>query len=211
MSKDRSTVVSIVPFALSEYKPGLFPAKYEIPAAASMDDPEILVVRGCYFFVDVPEHPQRSFKIETSSEKLAHSIVFDFLDSQLAIDRDTNAMPGIFYIPEEVPKSMIKQGFRKELAQAKENQTNWFLNLVKMADDDFQMARKHEVVSGVQRQAARALGLERDWLLDIQKINQIATKTCPVCTSQILEKSIVCPTCRAILNDSEYKKFSFAA
>lgn len=211
MSRDESTVVSIVPFAISEYKPGLFPPKYEIPASPSFDEPQCLVVAGCHYFVDVPDSAQKSFKVLVNSESLASSIVLDFLESQLARDKNESAEPGIFFIPERVTPGMLKVQYKGLIEEAKQKQTNWFIKLVKLADDDYEKARRHEVVSDTQRFAARALGLDKPYLLDLSTVAEAARITCPVCTTKIPAEAIICPTCRAVLNEQKAKQFKFAA
>jgi hypothetical protein len=211
MSKDRSTVVSIVPFEINEYKPGLNPPSFFFEKCEDPTEPVCLIIEPNWFYVPVPDHPQKNFRIEVNSESLADSICRDFLNSQLARDTDSDAEPGIFWVPEAATPSIINGNYREELNHAKARQERWFIALVKMADDDYERTRRHETISDFQRHAARALNLERPWILDSTTIKRSATKTCPVCTAQVLAESIVCPTCKAILDEQKYKTFKFAA
>src|SRR2546422_642883 len=84
----KSTLVSIVPFPIIEFKPGIYPGKFEIGASKN-GVPEILVIGDSIYHVEIDEN--RKITVDCPSEKLAASIVEDYIISNLAFSRELDA------------------------------------------------------------------------------------------------------------------------
>ena len=196
-----ATVVSIVPFNMEEYKPGIYPGFFQIPAC--VDEPQILVVGESIHFIEVD--PDRSVPVTNPPYKVAKSIVDDYISSSL--QADSTAGPGLFWKVGKYTLEMVKKECKEELEDARRRQTAWFLNLVKLADDDWEKTRQHKFISDLQRFAARALNLDRPWLIEV---SNLTTKRCPACGNNTTESIVVCPTCRCILDKEKYDTLQFA-
>jgi len=206
------TVVSILPFPITETKPGLIVGYYAMPAAKK-DDFEILVVYPTHFPLYV-DQTRGSVPIPVPSDQLAQSVVDDFINSQMGIKRDAEepAYPGLFFVLGKRDKEYIKKEHADALLEARTAQKNWFLRLVHLADDDWQRYRQHKTISDLQRFAARDLGLDRPWLLLVaDKPQAPGVKTCPACQMSVHEMAAICPSCRCVLNEKLYKSFQFAS
>lgn len=199
------TIVSLVPFELKEFKPGLFPAQYVIPAAKA-DDFEILVVDDAIHYVYV-DMDRGNIKLKASANEIAKAVVDDFVRGCLAVDED--AIPGLFWIEGAKDKKRITIEHVMELGAARRRQINWFKRLTEMADDDWERTRQHKAISDLQRYAAKYLKLQRPWLIDLTA-NMASSAVCPSCQMTIHPEVVVCPHCRLILRPEQYKKLSFA-
>lgn len=202
----KSTLVSIVPFPIVEFKPGIYPGFFEIPPCKS-EIPEILVISDSVYHVEIDEN--RTITVKCPSEDIAKSIVDDYIVSNLAYSVDEDAAPGFMYKSGEfdLPTVMIK--FSGEINELKKRQLRWFGKLVEMADDDWERSRQHKFISDMQRHAAKALKLDRPWLI-VPQPNTLTILKCPACQSIIPPEAIVCANCRCILNMEKYKTLQFA-
>lgn len=195
MSERKVTVVSIVPFLIEEFKPGIYPGFFSIPASKN-EFPEILHVGESVFHVEIDE--SRSITVKCSPDEIARSLVDDYVTANLEYSIEKNAKPGLFWLPEEYSVVDVVAKFPNKIEEAKVSQKNWFLSLVKLADDDWEKSRQHKFISDMQRFAARALGLTRPWII-VPKV-EVASIKCFACKSDIAPNTIVCPHCKFIVD-----------
>lgn len=196
-------VVSVFPFAINEDKPGVIPRYYHIPPV-KQGDIEILKIGSTMMLIDLADRPEK-LKVDVSPAIIATSLIRDFATSQLAYDSES--APGLFAVSGQgLTKDKIKKEYPEEIERARQRQNNWFRKLVFLADDDWSKYHQHRLVSNLQRIAAKNLGLEREWLVDVAP-----PKACPACGSSLPNANVaVCFRCGAVINESLAKTFKFA-
>lgn len=203
MADTACTLVSLVPFELREEKPGVFPSLYVIPNAKDSDF-EVLVIEEAtttmYVGLD-----KGNIILPLKSREVANALVKDYCIAQLAYN--DNAMPGLFFVEGRHDKKSIAANFPKELAIARTKQLNWFMALVRLADDDWAKYHRHATVSRLQRYACAALKLEREWAVEV-KMEDI--KLCPGCMTQVHPLAAICASCHTIINEEAFKKLKRA-
>ena len=202
-----ATVVSIVPHEIKSDMPTVHPGDFVIPASDGKT-PVVLVVKEAghdvYMGSDRTPH---SMRVKIPAYDVARAIVEQYLHSVIATA--DNAQPGIFWVPGEYDADMIELSFPKEMQNARIQQKNWYLELVKMADDDWTKSNhRHSAISNLQRMAADFLGFKREWV-DAVKTNPelLNLVPCPACTTVISRAALLCPNCKTILKPEEYKKY----
>lgn len=202
----KSTIVSVIPFPLVEVKPGIYPGKFEIPAAGP-DSFQLLVIGNSKYHVEVDEG--RTITVTAESEDIAKSIIEDYVIAQIGFSREEDTAPGIFWVPGEHDQTSILIKYSIQLQGAKDRQDRWFKKLVQVADDDWERSRQHRAISDVQRYAAKSLGLDKPWIIAPIPMT-ISTLKCVACQSLVTPETIVCPSCKCILNPEKYKNLQFA-
>lgn len=204
-SRDKSTVFSIVPFVVGpEFKPGLYPGVFTIPACTDEMIPSRLVVGVSSHLMYIPD--QSPVRIITPSYQVANSIVRDYLDGQLFTAPD--AYPGVCWIQGDVSTADFVEKNTVAHERIRRVQRNWFLNLVKKTSDDWNKFHSYRVVSGPARIAARLLNLDPEWLKD-EEIALVQMR-CPACGMMNDPNNAVCAHCRCVLNAEKFKKLVFA-
>ena len=221
-----STVVSIVPFEILEEKPGLYPGVFKISASLNKNDkkvdqieraltpdwlevvPQLLHVKESIHYIEVDI--DRSISVSNPSYRVANSIVEDYVSSQLGVKPESqeNRGPGLFFVTGKLTLSQVIKDCANELKKAKERQDNWFRDMVTIADDDWERFHQHRTITDMQRYAAKALKLDRPWIVNLPDAT-ISTK-CPACASLLQPGVIICANCRCIINKEEYAKLQFA-
>ena len=206
------TVASLIPWPLSEFKPGLLPGHYHIPKSDTKVPQCIYISNKTIHYVYLDD-VRGSLPARDPSDEVAASIVRDYNSSQIGVDE--GAKPGLFWIPGYHEPQEIVLNFADQLVMAYESQNKWFLNLSRMADDDWTRYRKHNVISDFQRTAAALIGWdpeEHEWMR--AEIKQQGPKEemhlCPACNSPVSERAILCSVCKCILKPEEFKKLTFA-
>jgi hypothetical protein len=202
---DKSTVISIVPFELVEFKPGIYPGTFRIPKCLNSDEPVLFQVGSSTHVIHVPDG--ESIRVETPSYVMAKAIVDDFMDGQMWIS--PTARPGLTYIQGTITLPVLKTTQSDILDQLKKQQKAWFVNLCNHTSDEWRQYHSTRVVSDVARFAAKFLGLEPEWLT--AEIAGFESIKCPACRTLCSTDAIVCAQCRAILKPEQYKKLVFAA
>lgn len=206
---DSASVISIVPIAINERKP-MLPAEFRF-LPARVEEPFILLLGKGINDIYVGEGrghygPDRSvIRVPIDAEVVAESIVTDWVDVQYGIMKP-HAVPGLFWMPGEVTIEQLIGS--EELQRADHYQLNWFKNLVKLADDDWNKYRQHKTISDIQRYAAGFLKLERPWLLDTEIVQ--AMSECPSCFEKVNPRAIVCSHCRFVLDKPRYDRAQFS-
>lgn len=210
----KSTLVSLVPFSISEFKPGLIPGQFDIPASVN-GEPQCLVIGESIYYVWID--PERgNLRITDPSYKVAKSICDDYNSAQ--IEASLEAYPALFWVLGVYTAEEIKKKFPEKIEEARAKQWNWFVQLVKLADDDWEKTRQHYSISDMQRYAAKAIdpsnSRQRPWLLvnpnDIPGAEKIPTTLCPACASDIATTAIICRYCQFVLDEEKYSKMKFA-
>jgi hypothetical protein len=197
------TVVNLLPRDILEEKPHMLPGAYLIPAA-KWGSVAILHVEEAIHYVPNPliddGKPGSSIKQITPPREVARSLCEDYNCAHVATG-DT-AGPSLFWVEGRLTANEIKQYHKDKLEKARASVKAWFHNLCAMADADFTKNRNMMAVSDLQRMAARALGITREWVeFQIQE-----TISCKFCTTSIPPLAIVCPNCRQVLNQGEFNK-----
>jgi len=198
---DISTVVSLLPIPLCEHKPGLQPSEYIIKAVKNpMRDCEVLWVSRARFPVYIDEH-RPALVVPEPSDRVAAAICRDYKTTVSGFESEV-AEPGLFWLKDQYKIGEILNGIDAKVTRALERaralQNEWFKRLVVQADDNWGKYRMRRMVSDIERLAAVALGMEKEWNIDTMV--ERALTVCKFCRSQVNNDAIVCPQCHGILN-----------
>lgn len=207
----RATVVSIVPLEINETKVGLFPGNFHIDA---YDEPlstplvrmipRVLHVGSSKHFVYVGDS-RPTVPVPNLPFDIAKSIVEDYVSSMIGVK--SGAKPGLFALEEEVQSEEVAKKFPKPLGQARELQLAWFRELLDLAYSDWMKFQRPNAISDLQKKVTILMGhTDAPWMI----VSTEPPQTCPACQSLVNPKAVVCPTCRAILNEDGYKLHKFA-
>ena len=195
------TVISLVPVLINEEKPGLFPPRFIIPESDGQV-PQVLHVFSATHYVYLDE-ARGMLQVKDPSDVVAKAIVNDFCTSQLGIS-DTVG-PALWWVDEHMtPEDVVERQFQK-IQEMKVRQHAWFVNLAKMADDDWTRYHKHVVISDFQRKIANMLGLNPDdheWMMPLA-MQEGKTNPCPYCGSAVPIGAVICQICNQIV---DYKR-----
>jgi hypothetical protein len=199
VSSRNCTVISLVPFAIKEVKPQIIPGYFQIPPCKD-GDIQCLPVGESIHWMESPFHKMPPIKLTETSVAIARSIVNDYIEAQLATDTDVS--PGLFWVEGHYSKERAKEELRDKISLMRERQKRWFINLVKIADDDWAQSHQHKFISDVQRHAARALGMrDREWLTIVLESEMVQ---CPMCKEYVRPDAIIHSACGFIIRPSEY-------
>lgn len=203
-----ATVVSVCNYPVGpEFKPGLFPRTYEIPAATGhfTDSfvPGVLIIEDG--FHDIPQLDYKTIRVTVPAIEIARSVVNDYCTAQLQVSEV--ALPGMFALDSGYQASEVVVMFENELGAALERHTAWCRNLVKMGDDLWNISKQSRHISTTMRNAAKFLQLQREWLSDA---TPIMTAKCPACFSIIEQGASICKHCHAVLDKERAAQFSLA-
>ncbi len=201
---DKSTVVSVFPKKVKTTKVTVNPRKYVVPAG-TFEKPSTLVVGTAIWIKHIYEtEPEQQVEMPILSSQLADAIVNDFCGNVLSSGHDRR--PGLFWVLGEKNAEQVLKEHKKELEQARQNQINWYLELIKMADIDWVKYRGSPLaVSDTARMAAMEMHLDKPWMLDAKNL---AMGVCPACGSQRDSKFPVCKECKTIVDKEAYAKLN---
>ena len=201
-----ATVVSLLPYSLTEYKPGLNPVEYHIREADEDFSLNIITNKAFYNVNPDPladEKSVRYIQVPVPAIELAQAIIQDYVNSLLAID-PPDAVPGLFAARGNYSdKKDVRVRFAIELKEFRSAQLRWFKNLVDIADDTCSKMRSPIAISDLQRKAATALELKRDWLF--MPVDEQINK-CPFCQNIVNVGAIRCQHCHEILDQKRYNE-----
>lgn len=188
-----ATIVSIVPLEIHEHKPRCTPSYVDIKAAkpGDMELFHVTVGESAYYI----DHERGSLNLPVMAEKIADGVVQDYCRASILHTED--AYPGIFWVPGKLDKKQIELLHKDKLAKAREVQDRWCNILVRSADDSWRKHRQNNLISDVQRAAAKYLGVKREWTEEVDPRQSIE---CKFCTSLIPARAIICPVCHQTLN-----------
>lgn len=202
---DISTVVSIVPFEVREFKPGLYPGSFNIAACLDDREPKMLKVGASEHLMTIggKKEPMR---IITPSYQVADSIVSDFLDGQLWTTPEEH--PGICWLQGDVLPTAFLKDHKDIYDRIKLQQRKWFVRICQQTDNEWKKQQSYRVVSTQARFAAQYLSLEPEWL----RTEEVAMSyhKCPACGTMNDPQNAVCSTCRCILDEVKHKMLKFA-
>jgi len=206
-TRDCSTIFSIVPYDIREFKPGIYPGQFNIDKCLDENEPSRLFIPYPSKHAMMIGGKRDPVMIDTATYVLARSVVEDFLATQLYTTPD--AKPGICWIQGDVSLLEFKTVYKEEYDQIRQNQKRWFMNVVKETDSEWVKSGKNiKVVSDIARHASKVLKLDKEWTMD----DIIATTwlECPGCLTKNDPRAIVCQNCRCILNKEKYEALEFA-
>lgn len=205
----KCTVVSTLPFGLSEDKYGLIPFRYLIPPAPK-EGISVLVVQDGYHMYQIPLSDDKAppMKIVDLAEKIAEGLCADYIGANLAVNYEVLengaiSAPGLFWLEGALSVVQVTAGYGDRVKQARNNTMAWFQNLVKIADDDWSKTHQHRTITDLQRSACRNLGLEREWNFNVF---DMTLTLCWACKTSVNPTAIICSGCKSILNIDEYNK-----
>ena len=191
-----SSLISYAKVDIHELIPDLQVSNYDLKASEGL--PTVLIVEDSFYYKpDIDGHQDR---VMVPSQQIAESIVHMHVTSQLMYRVDQH--PALFAIinAELAPKD-VEKNYKDIVTDMLRRQKKWFIALVKLADDDWQLSHRHQMISGIQRIAARELGLTREWLFDIDSEELNKKDTCPFCGSNLLDSNTpICPHCGKVHN-----------
>jgi len=204
--EDKSTVFSISPSLIDEFKPGIYPGHFVIAPCLNDSKPERLVIGASehLMFVGGKKQPIR---IVTPSYQIAKSIQDDFLDGQLVTT--PNSHPGICWVQGEVTVSEFMKNHSDMYKQMQEVQRRWFIMLVQKTEDDYKKYKNSRVVTDQARFAVRALGVPMPEWMNVEEIGLNFNK-CPACSTMNDPVNAICTGCHCVLNAEKYKTLTFA-
>lgn len=203
------TIVSFIPWPLHEFKPGLMPGHFHINASDTKTPTCIYIANKTIHYVYLDD-TRGSLPARDPSDEVARSIVQDYVASQLGVDE--GARPGIFWVPGYHTPEEILKNFEDMCKEIKSAQTNWFLNLARIADDDWTRYRKHNVISDFQRVAASLINWspeDHEWMRAAIKQKDLEgppTKQCIACRQHIDLEAVVCNFCKCIVDPEKATK-----
>ena len=189
-----NTLVSIYPFPIREFKPGLFPSQFNLEPG-SVDDPQFLEVGEAFYYRYAGDGEY--IPIPLNENELAESIVSDFCKT--SIEYADNGRPGLFWV--EGSFDLENPEHQQAVVIAYEQQKEWFERLIQLADADWARMQDPRHISDVQRRAAKEFGLDKPWALQPSK----DTQTCEMCGTTSKAFAVLCPQCGYILNEEKYE------
>lgn len=207
--KDQSTIISIYPHSINEFKPGLYPGRFIMKECEDEERPEFLVIGLSIHLVNIPDRP--ALQVETASYTIAKAVVRDFFDSQANHDAEHNAHPGLAALPGSVDYKTFKEKHSKLHDQMKSGQKAWGLKLVKENDNNWNRYHNHKMMLPLGLYFGKKFGFTADqkpWLADVETV--LEQPRCPVCAIPVDTRAIVCTNCNPnfILKPEEYKKIT---
>jgi hypothetical protein len=200
---DKATIVSILPFKFDDKKDTLSPGRFIIEAAKDGDF-SILVIGSSSWWKEL-EDGQPWLEIPHSSIQMAQSVITDFCNGLFCCDMG-DKMPGLFFVPGEFTKKTILtyidsktgQTFLEKLEKARQQQKNWYAELVRQADIMWSRSGGNPIaIDDHARLAADKLGLIKVWMQDFKSVQMI---NCKACGQMVNPAYPVCPTCKAIID-----------
>lgn len=205
--KDQSTVFSICPMDINEFKPGIYPGTFLIPACKDETNPQRLLIEKPSVHLMYVGGRKEPIRIPTPSYTIAESIVRDFLDKQ--IFATPAAHPGICFFQGDISVTDFKTKYIEIYKELIRKQKSWYLEIIRETDRDWNKTHNLRVVSDQAKFAVKYLGLEKEWMSD--EVKALDMVNCPACMSKVSPKQIICHNCKCILNKAEADKLAFAS
>lgn len=205
--KHACTIVNMLPYTFMEEKPHMLPSAFTIPAADKDGYGIFHIEEGVHYIPNplVDEgKPGSSIKQITLAEEMARSVVEDYSTAHVALAE--NAGPGLFWVSGRLTLKNVMDNYPEEVEYYATRQKNWFRNLCALADADWNKNHNMLAVSDLQRLAAKALGINKEWV-DFQVQESV---NCPMCQAAVNPAAIVCSSCKYIVRPELYKKEQFA-
>lgn len=198
-------MISFYPAEIHELKPGLIPSEYFLPASDGIEPSILLVGNSRYIHKNIHETIPPTFTIPVFALEIAQSVVDDLVKAKLACVPGEK-QPAIFALDGEWTKETVLKLKKTECEKYLKMQALWFQELIKMADIDWaKQPGSHQLVTEDAKRAAKALGYERDWVLELPKqIVGPKSKECKGCASDIPVSAIICKHCQTVQDEKAY-------
>jgi hypothetical protein len=198
---DKSTIVSLFPKPIHEFKRTIQPGEFFIEPG-SVDNPSILVVGPSSWWKEIDEE-QPLLEIPVSSVQIADSVVRDYCNGLLGCDMQER-MPALFFVPGAHTVSSIKEDYNKVIKLYEQKQRNWYTLLVRMADSLWARSGGNPgAIGDDMRMAAIQLNLrDKPWMSEHKEAE---LNRCPSCGSMVNLDYPVCANCKAIVNPEKAK------
>ena len=196
------TLVSAVPFRISEYKPGITPSRFEFDPVTE-GDVNVVHIKSAEFSKQLMDGSTVSLPQDVIA--LAKSICHDYNTSQ--VSADGSARPAFFYLEGILTKDEVKKLHATKLKEEIGLQINWFKRLLELADSDWSRTKDPRIISNVQRTAARYLKIEREWSAEVDITKR---RFCPACTSEVSTGAAICKFCGCVVDPERAKNLQFA-
>lgn len=203
---DISTIFSIAPFAINEFKPGLYPGHFKLEACLDDARPNSLEIKSSVHMMTIGGKKQ-PIPVTTPSYEIAKGVVTDFLDGQLFTEED--AHPGICWLQGKVHFADFVEKHADMHQAMKETQRRWLVLVIKKTEDDWKKYHNSRVITDQARFAARALGIPTPEWMSTEEIGMNFNK-CPACSTMNDPANCVCTGCRCILDAEKFKTLQFA-
>ena len=195
-----ATIINLSPCEFDEFKPSLIPNRFLIPACKDVKEPVLFHVQdGVRTFEYIDElRKNKVYPIETN--KLAEALVNDVKNTIFGKNNEQKAFPGLGWLVGEVDKDTLFKKHKAVYDNLIKEQNNWFQHLVLIADDDWQKFHQHKMITQLSINAAKALGLKREWIMSFDD----TARQCPFCQSFVNTYAIKCPQCNEIIDMVKY-------
>lgn len=205
---DMATVVSIYPKEINEVKETIQPGRFKV-LAGTYSNPAVVPVGPSSWWKDT-DVEQPLLEIPVSAVQIAQSLIVDYCNGMLACDM-AGSMPGLFFVPGDVPKEKIMTDYKLKLAETKNKQDNWYKILVRLANSLWARSNGNPlVIWDEMRMAATELGLENvPWLrMEVQ----MEMVRCFACGTLRNPDFPICATCKNIdMSHPRAKEIKLAA
>jgi hypothetical protein len=153
-----ATIVTLMPYLIKASKPTLDPGEFEVPPAPYDGINYLQVGISRYRPYFGAEYP--AILVPELGQTVANSIVNDYINSIPAVVIG-EAQPGLLVFRNKLSMDQCLQ-HKTLIEQARDKQEAWFWRLIVMADDAFPF-QGHKSIMKMQREAAKAMGLKREW------------------------------------------------
>lgn len=209
-----STIISIVPFQINEFKPGLIPGQFDLEACLDSAKPVVKTIAESIYYVWID--PERgNLRVTSPSYQIAKSVCDDYNSAQIAATIACH--PGLFWLLGRWTSEQIVQQHPDLLAMMTAVQMRWFMELCRLADDDWEKTRQHFCISDTQRYAAKAIdptnSRQRPWVMVNPLDNKVESQpiqTCGACGSDVPVSAVICRYCSCVLDAEKYAAMQFA-
>lgn len=202
---DKCTIFSIFPKDIDEVKHTIQPGFFHIDKG-SYEKPSRMVVGPSSWWRDI-DFEQPLIEIPVSSLQVANSFIRDWANGLLACNM-SDSMPGLFFVPGDIPISEIVKGkYTEALEIANTKQRSWFKALVEMADMLWAKSNGNPIViAQTMRLAAEELGImDKEWMANQRAADMIR---CIACGSFRNPSFPICSTCHTVVDRELAKKLN---
>jgi hypothetical protein len=199
---DKSTIVSIFPERVEEFKATIMPGNFVIEPG-SYDKPSLLVVEPSSWWKELDQN-QPLLEIQVSSILIADSIIKDWCNGLFECNMST-AGPGLFFVPGNKSVADIKKDHKDMLDSVAVRQKNWYISLIRAADNLWASTNGNpRSISRHMKLAAQELQMkDKPWLKDFTTLE---LKNCPACGVLRNDAFPMCANCKTIIDKAAYEK-----
>lgn len=199
---DLSTVFSIYPKEIKDYKVTLDPPNVYIPQAFP-DKPVRLLVKPASWWKDIdPDQPL--LEIPQSTIVIAQAIVRDYCNGMLECDMGEK-MPGLFYLPGDISVEELKGKHKPIYDQAIKRQENWFRSLIRLGDIMWSRSRGNPLaIPDDSVIAARMMNVkDKAWTQDMKRED---FTPCPACGEMRNANFPICNSCKVVVDTKKFQE-----